>query len=72
MNSSKTKKGARCYGLANVAYIMDEPQSSSIPSYAPAPGVSQDEYDQVRIQVATLSAAYGEQQRVIERQQCMF
>jgi len=51
---------------------MDEPQSSSIPPCAPAPGVSQDEYDQVRSQVATLSAAYGEQQRVIERQQRMF
>ena len=51
---------------------MDEPQSSSIPSCAPAAGVSQDEYDQVRNQVASLSAAYEEQQRVNERQQLMF
>ena len=72
MSSSKTIKGARCYGLGNVAYAMDEPQSSSIPSCAPAPGVSQEEYDQVRSQVATLSAAYEEQQRVNERQQRMF
>ena len=51
---------------------MDEPQSSSIPSCAPAPGVSQEEYDQVHSLVATLSAAYEEQQRVNERQHHMF
>ena len=66
-SSSKTKKGARCYGLGNLAYAIDEPQSSSIPSCAPVAGVSQDEYDQVRNQVASLSAAYEEQQRVNKR-----
>lgn len=71
-SSSKTKKGARCYGLGNMAYSMDEQQSSSIPSCAPAPGVSQDEYNQVRSQVASLSAAYEEQQRVNERQHRLF
>ena len=72
-SGSKTRKGARCYGLGNIAYTIDdgEHQSASQAS-APVPGVSQEEYNRVRSQVETLSAAYEEQQRVNERQQRMY
>ena len=72
-SSSKTRKGARCYGLGNVAYAIDDGSHQSASQAAvPVPGVSQDEYNRVRSQVETLSAAYEEQQRVNERQQRMY
>ena len=73
-SGSKTKKGARCYGLGNVAYTIDdgEHQSSAAAISAATTGVSQEEYDRVRSQVATLSAAYEEQQRVNERNQRLY